>query len=303
MNKKLPKLARSSGSARRECGRVHPVVLLCVFVVAGFAGGVYWQHRRAALSETTIEAVPSTGLSENTTRLLANLETPVEIRFYALFNAGNENRDRRSFAARVGDLLAAFEQAASGRISVVRHSAWSEEATRNAGANGILPQNLDKGDPFYLGVALLAGTHRETLPQLLPEWEAALEFDLARALGRLAKPAAAPRSADAEAEVAAAREAVQRALPNLASLSLEEGRNLLRENGRKEFEAAVAVMQKELQAVQERIVKAEADGDDAARQAGLQEQQQIRTRHTEKFRENARRIQAQVEALEQMRRD
>lgn len=303
MERRLPKQVGWSRRDPHACGRV-PLIVLGALVVAGFVAGVFWQRHQAALRQPPgMESAGALGLAESTTRQIANLPIPVEIRFYALFNEKPSLGTLRDFAARVGRFLTTFEQAGRGKIVVVRCEEWSAEAAQNAGIDGIRPQNLDQGEPFYLGVALLAATRREALPQLRPEWEAALEFDLARALDRLTQPSTLPPATDTGAEAAATREAVQRALPNLASLSLEEARDRLREDGQKTFETAVAAMQKELQIVQERITKAEAAADEAARQAGLQELQQIRARHTEWLGENARRLQAQVEALEHLKRD
>ncbi len=302
MEERLPKQAGLSQRDPHARRRV-PLIVLGALVVAGFVAGVFWQRHQTVLRQPPgMAPAHNLGLAESTTRQIANLPVPVEIRFYALFNEETPSDTLRDFATRVGRLLTAFEQAGRGKITVIRREEWSAETAQSAGADGIRPQNLDRGEPFYLGVALLAGTRREALSQLRPEWEAALEFDLARALDRLTQPSTLPPAADTEAE-AATREAVQRALPNLASLSLEEARDRLREDGRKAFETAVAAMQKELQVVQERIAKAEAAGDEAARQAGLQELQQIRARHTEWLGENARRLQAQVEALEHLKRD
>ncbi|HPY30919.1 MAG TPA: Gldg family protein [Verrucomicrobiota bacterium] len=303
MEERLPKQAGLPQRNPHARGRV-PLIVLGALVVAGFVAGVFWQRHQTALRQPPgMAPAHNLGLAESTIRQITNLPVPVEIRFYALFNDKPPSDTLRDFAVRIGSLLTAFEQAGRGKITVVRREEWSAEAAQSAGADGIRPQNLDRDEPFYLGVALLAETRREALSHLRPEWEAALEFDLARALDRLTQPSTLPPATDTEAEAAAAREAVQRALPNLASLSLEEARDRLREDGRKAFETAVAAMQKELQVVQERIKKAEAAGDEAARQAGLQELQQIRARHTEWLGENARRLQAQVEALDHLKRD
>lgn len=304
--KNLPAIrTRSSTCNRRERGRVQIIVLLGVVLVAGFVSGVYWQHRKAA-----VVAVPGdetgdpAGLSEGTVKLLAGLAVPVEVRFHALFSSNESSKDARGFAGRVNRLLAEFQRASEGKISVKRYDAWTEAGTRSATVDGVVPQNLDKGEPFYLGVAVTAATRRETLPQLRPEWEAALEFDLARTIARVAARPPAPPQSDADAaQAVSAADAVKRALPNLATLSLEEGKRQLRGAALQEFKAAVAEMERDVQQAQQRILEAESGGAESDRQAALKELQQVQARHNEKLRQLAARSQAQMEALERLKNE
>ena len=133
------------------------------------------------------------------------------------------------FAGRVDQLLSEFQREANGRIKVVRNITQSDAAGDAASADGIRPFNLDKGAACFLGLTVTGQDQKESLPQLSPDWEQALEFDLARAIGRVDRRES---RGDARASVpafdAATTEEVRRALPNLASVSVEEGKRILR---------------------------------------------------------------------------
>jgi len=291
---------------RRQFGVARlPTLLLIILGVAlgGLAVGWYRTLRARESNTTASPGDPKPVLSASTRAVLTDLKSPVILRFHALFSLPENARPLVELAGRVEHLLAEFESASHGRLQVTRQTTWSAAQAREAAADGLLPQNLEQGEPSYLGVLVAQADRREVLAQITPDWEAALEFDLARAIARVANPPTAPRVAEDTARLATATEEVRRALPNVDTLPLAQGKQQLLEAARKDFETAVTAMQTELQAVQARIRQAEADGQSAAREAGLRELQQLQARRAQTLAEITHRSEAQVEALEQLKRN
>src|SRR5207302_1720231 len=54
--------------------------------------------------------------------------------------------------------------------------------------DGIEPQQLMTGESFYLGVAVSQLERKQTLPNLSPQRERLLEYDLVRAIARVGSP-------------------------------------------------------------------------------------------------------------------
>jgi hypothetical protein len=90
-------------------------------------------------------------------------------------------------------LLDAVQTASGGKVQVTRLETPAD--TSAATADGIQAFDLDQGAASFLGLTMLSGTNRETFARLDPDWEPALEFDLVRALVRVATPPPAPKPA------------------------------------------------------------------------------------------------------------
>jgi len=273
--------------------------MLILFVV-GMAVGALWVYRSTQKAETTSEGVNRT-LADSTRAVLKGLHSPVEIQFYSLSSDGNSADVLGEFTARVNHLLGAFQQEAGGKISVSPFDTWTEASTKNASAAGVVPFNL-KGDPAYLGLVVVQAGRKETLAQLRPEWEQALEFDLARAISRVASPPSPLVSLADTALAEKAAEAVQRSIPNLASVSLEDGKRILRDAALKDYKAAVAEMDSEIKEAEQRLLKAQAANSDSNRQTALEQLRQVQSKHTEKLNEIATRSQAQIEAWQRLKK-
>jgi hypothetical protein len=86
-------------------------------------------------------------------------------------------------------------------------------------------------------------------------------------------------------------------LPDLASLSVEEGTKRLRQASFEEFRQAVVEMEQELKAVQERLKSAQGPDQELARQ----ELQKLQSQQTERLKEIAAKSQAQVDALKHLK--
>jgi hypothetical protein len=272
---------------------------MAVLFLAGFAVGALVAYRTAQKPEAPVENTELT-LSDSTRAVLESLKSPLQIQFYALFGEDTTSGELREFAARVKQLLTAFEQAAKGKIKISPISSWSDDNARSAAAAGVVPVNAGS-DAAYLGLVVGQKERKETLVQLRPEWEAAIEFDLARAISRVAKPPQAQLPAADVAMAEKAAEAVQRTIPNLNSVSLEEGKRILRAAALEEYMAAVIGMEKEVNEAKQRVIKAEAGSSEADLQAAREQLRLIQARRAEKLSQITARSQAQIEAFQRMK--
>ena len=280
-------------------GNVRTTLLMAVLFLIGIGVGALWVYRSTQKPATPArEEEPA--LSESTRAVLRNLKSPLEIQSYSLFSEDNPSGELSEFAGRVKHLLTAFQQVAGGKIRVTSFGSWTEENTRSASAAGVVPFSAG-GDSAYLGLVIVQKERKETLSQLRPEWEAALEFDLARAISRVAKPPSTPVSAADVAMAEKAAEEVQRSIPNINSVSLEEGKRMLRAAALEEYMAAVVAMEKEIGDAQQRLLKAEAGTSEAERQSAREQLHQVRTKHAEKLSQITARSQAQIEALQRIK--
>jgi hypothetical protein len=234
--------------------------------------------------------------------VLKRLDAPVEIRFYSVLDPASVPNSLPAFAARVDQLLAEYQQTANGKIVVTRFKSPSNATSTAASADGIRPFNLDKGDACYLGLTVVQKDHKESLPQLFPEWEQALESDLTRAMVRLIDMNLPARSATGmSATDKAAAEEVKQAIPNLASVSLEEGTRILREAALKELKAAANEMETQVKEAQQRLNLAQTGKSEADQQAAMNHLQRVQAEQGEKLKEIAARLKAQTEAWQRLK--
>jgi len=198
--------------------------VLAVFFL-GLAVGAFWHYRatgdRTANTSGGAEGQQPWALSDSTKAVLRRLDSAIEIRFYSLLDPASVPAALREFAGRVDQLLSEYQQEANGRIKVTRYNSPSDAAANAASADGLKPFNLDKGDACYLGIVVSQNEQKESLAQLSPEWEQALESDLTRAIIRInnAKrpaPASVARSAPDPLVI----EEVKRLIPDLTSVSM-----------------------------------------------------------------------------------
>ena len=128
-------------------------------------------------------------LSDGTRAVVSKLQEPVHLRFYFSKQQAQDIPSIRSYADRVAELLAEFEQAADGsiRLSVVDPAPFSveEDEATGFGLNGV--QLNTSGDKLYFG---LAGTNsigdQVAIPFFQPDKEAFLEYDISKLIYELA---------------------------------------------------------------------------------------------------------------------
>jgi len=112
--------------------------------------------------------------------------------------------------------------------------------------------------------------------------------------------------ADSEAAFAptpdpATLDTVKRLIPNLDSVSLAEGTEVLRQSSFAEFKQAVQEMQARVKGAEERFLQAQADQSEAGQEAAQKEIQQIQADHLAGLRRLTAASQARMNALQQIK--
>ena len=295
-----------ANSTRASAQTSFQVILIAAgCFLLGVGAAAVWFHSAADQGASNRQGETSSqtpaALSDATKAILDQLPAPVEVRFYSLLEPGAASDSLRSFAGRVDLMLRAYQEASAGKLKVRR---FGSEAYANGGAataDGMKPINAQNGNTSFLGIAVVQGARRQTLPQLSPEWEMALEADLSRAIAQVSEPSATETPATAAPVNPAAVEAVKQLLPNLASVSLEEGTRRLRETALKQFKDAATESQNQLQQAQQALTQAQATGSAAEQQAAMKQLQQLQAEQNERLKEIAANSQAQIEALRRLK--
>lgn len=131
-------------------------------------------------------------LSEGTRAILAKLDTPIRARFYCtqVEDATPESVYLSNYARQVEDLLNALRSAARGKLIIEKYNPSPDsDAEDSAKLDGIEGRPLPPyGEPFYLGISLGLLDTKVALPFLSPTRERLLEYDLVRAISRVASP-------------------------------------------------------------------------------------------------------------------
>jgi hypothetical protein len=298
--KALPTNDINTGVKQRSAGRW--IVPGLVFFLAGVALTAAWFYRGAwSHAATGADAArPGTALSGATRAVLQNMDSPVEIRLYTMLDAASVPESVQAFAGRVDQLVGQYEQASGGRVRVTRCSSFSTASANAAQADGIKGFNMDKGDSCFLGIAVVCGDGKESLPQLAPEWEQAVEPDLTRAIVRAvaSRPGAQPV---ARADTASL-DAVRKAIPNLDAVSIEDGRKVLRDASQAQFIQTMGDMNTQIEDAEQRFLQAVATQSEAAQQAASEQIQKIQKERSRKLQQIAFASHAQMAALEQLKK-
>jgi len=128
-------------------------------------------------------------LSDGTRKILGQLDTPVQIRFYCSRGENTMPVFLKTYAQRVEDLLEEYRQASKGHIEIQKLDPVPDsDAEDSAKLDGIEGQGRLEGEPIYLGVSVSMLDQKEALPFLSPDRERLLEYDLSRAITRVATP-------------------------------------------------------------------------------------------------------------------
>jgi hypothetical protein len=94
---------------------------------------------------------------------------------------------------------------------------------------------------------------------------------------------------------------VKRTIPNYASLSVDEGTQILRQAALKKFAGAAKEMESQVAKAQADLSEAENSKSAFDQQAAMKRLQQTQTAQTEKLQQIAGQLQAQIAALKQMK--
>ena len=130
-------------------------------------------------------------LSAGTKKILAKLDTPVQIRFYFSDSDPATPVQYKNYAARVMDMLNEYKLYAHGNLQIKKlDPAPDTEAEDSANLDGIEGQQLQPfgGDKIYFGMAVSCLDSRAAIPFLSPDRERLLEYDISRAISQVVKP-------------------------------------------------------------------------------------------------------------------
>ena len=188
---------------------------------------------------------------------------------------------------------------------MVRYNSMSDASANAAFADGIRPFNMDKGDGCYLGISISDNGQKELLPRLNPDWERALESDLTRAIVRVSstKPATKSDVAILSPPDKAVVDEVKREIPDLGSVSLERGTQILREAALREFGDVAKQMEAQVKEAQQRLADAQSSKSEAAQEAAMKNLQQIQAEQAAKIKQIAARLQDQIAALQALKQE
>jgi len=286
-------------------GRTLALALTCL--AAGLAGGAFLTSQLASRQGQKTASAQAPGqapaLSAATATVLKHLEAPLEIRFYSCLDAATMPPSTPAYVERVEQLLSQFERDAGGKLKLARLDFRPNSGVEKAAAaDGLKPFNLEKGDACFLGIAVVGKQHKEGLERLDPEWEQALEFDLARAIARTDQAEVQPLPV-----VVAPRggpppiQEVKRLIPNFEAISLDEGTRLLRQAALSEFSRAAQETQTRIQQAQQNLLAAQTNNSEAEQQATLKQLQQLEAEQTDKLQQIAARSQAQIQTLRRLK--
>ncbi len=300
------RLGAARGPGTSEQAGTRTIVLLLVLCLLGVAASAFWLYSAAKRGPGVAGGQAGTPsgirLSDSTKAVLDRLNSPLEIRFYVLLDPATLPDSVITFAGRVGRLLSAYQQAANGKVKVTSITSQSDANANAAAADGITAFNRDKGEVCYLGVTLVLNGRKETLPHLSPEWEQALESDLTRAIERLLET---PRPAGAAAAVPQtntnALQEVKALIPDVAAVSVEEGKRILREASLKDFTVIAKEMQAQVKDAEQRLAQARNGGTEAEQQAARNHLQQVQAEQDKKLRQVAAESKAQIDAFLQLK--
>jgi len=290
----------------RKRARVQTMLLALICLLAGVGMGAFWFYRTPDHGVVQMHDKPAgqavLTLSAGTKSVLHHLDSPVEIRFYSLLDPAGVPDSLQILAGRVDQLLSAYQQEAGAKLKVTHYGSRTDLNTAAATKDGIQPFIQGKGDACYLGLAVEYKGQKEAIPRLAPEWEQALESDLSRAIARVisSSPPANANVTAAQTDPAVTAE-VKRQIPNFASVSLEEGTQLLRDAGLQDFKAAMSEMQAHLREAEQRLSRTLDGKSEAERQAARLHLQQVQAEQAAKLKEIATRSLAQIEALRQLK--
>jgi ABC-type uncharacterized transport system involved in gliding motility auxiliary subunit len=156
--------------------------MLLIVLIVNFIFGAFKQR-----IDLTSERLYT--LSDGTKRILNNLDKGVEIRFYCSQGEKEMDAGLKSYAQHVEDLLAEYKKAAGGKIKVKKLNPKPDtDAEDSAHLDGIEGQMLPTGDSLYFGLAISYLEQKVALPALPPNRERLLEYDISRAISKVANP-------------------------------------------------------------------------------------------------------------------
>lgn len=275
-----------------------PLALAVVFFAVGVALAAAWFHFKHT------GAGPESGdaLSAQNRNLLAHLEQPVTIRYYAILPANSAAADLQAFGRRVEQLLADIRSAADGKVEIEQLDSTAGTNADAATAAGIQPFNLDKGDACFLGLAISSGAHSETIARLQPQWESALQYDLTRAILRVARsPAPAPLAPEVARPSAEIVNSIHKLVPDVNTTSLQDANRIFHEDFLQQCARVGAETESNLNVAQQKVVQAQQSGSASDLEAARKNLSEVQLAQGEKLKALAARLQTELAVFQQMK--
>ena len=154
--------------------------LFLILVAANYL--VSFQPVKVDLTEGKVQT-----LSEGTKKLLRSLESPVKVKLYISRGEQAMPVPLRSFAQRVEDLAREFKSVAGANVVIELYNPKPDSEDEDAAQlDGVEPQQLFSGETFYLGLTVSQLDRKQAIPAVSAQRERLLEYDLARAIARVA---------------------------------------------------------------------------------------------------------------------
>ena len=154
--------------------------LFLILVAANYL--VSFQPVKVDLTEGKVQT-----LSEGTKKLLRGLESPVKVKLYISRGEQAMPVPLRSFAQRVEDLAREFKSVAGANVVIELYNPKPDSEDEDAAQlDGVEPQQLFSGETFYLGLTVSQLDRKQAIPAVSAQRERLLEYDLARAIARVA---------------------------------------------------------------------------------------------------------------------
>jgi ABC-type uncharacterized transport system involved in gliding motility auxiliary subunit len=120
-------------------------------------------------------------LSDATDRMLAQIETPVQVELYFSSSRKGLPIGLKVFAQRVEQLLRQYERRAAGKVEVkVLDPSPGSPEEDEARRLGLAAQPLGSDERLYFGLAVFHGGNRRTIPLVDYRRERLLEYDVSR---------------------------------------------------------------------------------------------------------------------------
>lgn len=161
-------------------------IVLLVIILIGinvFVGSTRGGANRLDLTENKIYT-----LSDGTKKILAGLDTPVTIRFYFTEGSRALPRGIKLYAGRVKDFLRQYETYGQGKVTFESIDVQPDtDAEDQARTDGVRSREVSVSESIYFGVAISCLDRKETLPQLDPEQESLLEYQISRAITQVVR--------------------------------------------------------------------------------------------------------------------
>ena len=284
----------------RSPGRRRWIQALIFFLLGVVLAGMWFKSGRH-LPPFLSPRSGGTKISDETGDLLRRLNSPVEIRFYSVLPPGSAPEPLQDFSRRVDRLLSEFQSVNDRRIQVIRNLSASEANADAAAADGIRTFNLEIGEACFLGITVVSGGRKESLPRLQPEWEPALPIDLARVILDVTAEPLPPVTAKSTPLTPALSNEIVRLIPDIKSTSPEAADRIFHQDFLEQCAKAGAELEAQVNAAQQEVARAENSGSPAELEAARKHLSQVQLGQTDKLKEIAAHLQLQLAAFQQLK--